>query len=55
MKKRQELARIDDLEIEALTDDDLDIVQGAGDTTTAASCECCVAGGTQGIKPPKAI
>lgn len=52
MKKKQELAQIDALEIEALTDEELEMVEGAGNTTTAASCACCVAGGTQVIKPP---
>jgi hypothetical protein len=42
-----ELASIDDLAITPLSDDELDSVAGGyTDTTTAASCQCCVSGAT---------
>lgn len=50
MKKKQELAQIDALEIEALTDEELEMVDG-GTNTTANSCHCCVAGATLIVKP----
>jgi hypothetical protein len=52
---KNELAAIDDLEINALTDDELNAVAGGfldKNTTTTASCQCCVAGATNQT-PPK--
>ena len=44
---KNELASIDNLEISPLSDDELDAVAGGwADSTTAASCSCCVAGAT---------
>ena len=41
------LAAIDGLEISPLSDDELDAVAGGFlNSTTAASCSCCVAGAT---------
>src|SRR5262249_31383857 len=41
------LARIDDLEITPLSDEELDSVAGGyTDSTTVASCTCCAAGAT---------
>jgi hypothetical protein len=53
-KKPQDLAQIDALEIETLTDEELEMVDAGSPTqiTTVASCSCCVAGATD-IKPPK--
>jgi lactobin A/cerein 7B family class IIb bacteriocin len=52
-KKKQELAQIDALEIETLTDEELAAVDGGiTEITTVASCSCCVAGATN-VKPPK--
>lgn len=47
-KRMDELGRIDELQIETLTDEELEMVEGGGwtDQTTAASCSCCVAGAT---------
>lgn len=43
------LAKIDDLEIVPLSDEELDSVAGGwNDNTTAASCSCCAAGATSG-------
>lgn len=42
------LARIDDLEVSPLSDDELDSIAGGyTDSTTAASCHCCSAGATE--------
>jgi hypothetical protein len=42
-----ELAQIDDLAITPLSDGELDSVAGGHtDTTTVASCQCCVSGAT---------
>jgi len=51
---KNELAAIDDLEINALTDDELNAVAGGfldKNTTTTASCSCCTAGATNITKP----
>jgi hypothetical protein len=41
------LASIDELEISPLSDEELDSIAGGfTDTTTAASCACCIAGAT---------
>jgi hypothetical protein len=46
-RENGELARIDDLEIAPISDDELDAVAGGyTDSTTAASCACCGAGAT---------
>jgi bacteriocin-like protein len=51
-KKLQDLASIDALEIETLTDEELEAVEGgATDITTVASCSCCAAGATNITKP----
>jgi lactobin A/cerein 7B family class IIb bacteriocin len=51
-KKTQDLASIDALEIETLTDEELEMVDGGvGGVTTAASCSCCIAGATNITKP----
>jgi hypothetical protein len=50
-KRNDDLAQIDGLEIEALTDEELELVDG-GTSTTHASCTCCVAGGTLVVPPP---
>jgi lactobin A/cerein 7B family class IIb bacteriocin len=53
-KKMQDLANIDALEIETLTDEELEMVDGgATDITTVASCSCCISGATNigGGKP----
>lgn len=52
-KKMDELARIEELQIETLSDDELELVEGGGftDQTTAVSCSCCVAGATAISKP----
>lgn len=43
----RELARIDDLAIAPLSDEELDAVAGGyTDGTTAASCTCCASGAT---------
>ena len=45
------LAAIDALEINPLTDDELDSVAGGFlNQTTTASCSCCVAGATDIVK-----
>jgi hypothetical protein len=47
-REANELARIDDLEISPLSDDELDSIAGGyTDSTTAASCHCCSAGATE--------
>lgn len=52
-KKKDDLAKIDGLEIEALTDEELELVGGGvTDTTTHASCACCIAGATVVVKGP---
>jgi hypothetical protein len=52
-KRKDDLAQIDALEIEALSDQELELVDGGvTDTTTHASCSCCVSGATV-IAPPK--
>lgn len=50
--KNEALAKIDQLEITPLSDEELDTVAGGWtDTnTTAASCSCCTAGATDIIK-----
>jgi hypothetical protein len=54
-KKKGDLAKIDALQIEALSDQELELVEGGvTDTTTHASCSCCVAGATVVVKPPAA-
>lgn len=46
-RENEALARIDDLQIAPLSDDELDAVAGGyTDSTTAASCACCGAGAT---------
>lgn len=46
-KKLQDLASIDALEIETLSDRDLEMVEGGTtDVTTVNSCSCCIAGAT---------
>jgi hypothetical protein len=46
------LARIDDLDIAVLSDVELDSVAGGiTDTTTAASCTCCLAASTVVRRP----
>jgi hypothetical protein len=50
-KKNEALAKIDELEITPLSDEELNSVAGGlFDTTTAASCACCAAGATNIIK-----
>lgn len=42
------LMQIENLEIDALNDEELDSVAGAyTNSTTVASCACCVAGATE--------
>ncbi|MEM6453519.1 MAG: hypothetical protein AAF772_00355 [Acidobacteriota bacterium] len=43
MSEKKELVAIEDLQIEALTDEELDSVAGGwgGDRSTADSCMCC--------------
>ena len=52
---KNELAAIDDLEITALTDEELNAVAGGlfdkNNTTNTASCSCCVAGATNQPAP----
>jgi lactobin A/cerein 7B family class IIb bacteriocin len=53
-KRKDDMAQIDALEIETLTDAELEAVEGgATNITTVASCSCCVAGATNigGGKP----
>ena len=46
--KTEALAKIDELQITPLSDEELDSVAGGyTDNTTAASCACCVAGATE--------
>lgn len=53
---REDLGQIDSLEIEALSDDELDSVAGgappAVTDTSSCSCSCCVAGATTNPQPP---
>ncbi len=43
----KELMAIDNLEVEALNDEELDTVAGGlTDSTTVKSCSCCTAGAT---------
>jgi hypothetical protein len=52
MSTNKDLATIDNLEITPLSDDELDSVAGGfTNNSTAASCQCCVAGAT--VQPPK--
>jgi hypothetical protein len=52
-KQKGDLAKIDALEIEALSDQELELVEGGvTDSTTHASCTCCVAGATYVVTPP---
>jgi hypothetical protein len=44
--KDKNLGNVDDLEVSALTDDELDSVAGGGDISTVASCMCCSTGKT---------
>jgi hypothetical protein len=45
--KKEALAKIDELEITPLSDEELDSVAGGyTDNTTASSCSCCTAGAT---------
>jgi hypothetical protein len=49
--KIEALAKIDELEIMPLSDEELDSVAGGlTNTTTVASCACCAAGATNIIK-----
>lgn len=51
MNKHQ-IVEIEDLEIEALTDEELNGVAGGYlDTSTAESCQCCTEGATNVIDP----
>ena len=46
--KNEALAKIDELAITPLSDEELDSVAGGyTDSTTAASCACCTAGATE--------
>jgi hypothetical protein len=46
--RNKELGNVDDLEVSALSDDELDSVAGgATDISTATSCMCCSGGTTQ--------
>lgn len=46
--EKQPLAKIDELAITPLSDEELDSVAGGyTDNTTAASCACCVSGATE--------
>jgi hypothetical protein len=45
---KEDLASVDNLEVEALSDEELDSVAGgsaAAGATEVASCTCCIAGG----------
>jgi hypothetical protein len=53
MDKNKTLAKIDDLEITPLSDEELDSVAGGyTNSTTVASCACCTAGATEIKKEP---
>lgn len=53
MDKNKALAKIDDLEITPLSDEELDSVAGGyTNSTTVASCACCTAGATEIKKAP---
>lgn len=45
-KKVPDLAKIDELAIDALSDEDLDIAAGGQDVAATTSCSCCAAGAT---------
>jgi bacteriocin-like protein len=45
MKKQNDLAKIDDLQIEPLSDEELEAVSG-GAAAASTSCSCCVATAT---------
>ena len=50
--KKQEIVEIEDLQIEALTDEELDGVAGGYlDNSTAESCQCCTEGATNIVDP----
>jgi hypothetical protein len=51
MTKTEALAKIDELEITPLSDEELDSVAGGfTNSTTVASCACCAAGATNIVK-----
>lgn len=39
---KDDLAKVDNLEVEALSDQELDSVAGGNEGTNVASCTCCV-------------
>jgi len=53
VRVKNDLAKIDELEITPLSDEELDSVAGGYlDTTGVDSCSCCIAGATQQTVTP---
>jgi bacteriocin-like protein len=46
MKKKTDLAKIDELAVEVLSDEELEAVTGGLEAAASTSCSCCVKGAT---------
>lgn len=51
-KNDSDLANVNDLAIDSLTDAELDSVAGGQDVAATTSCSCCAAGATVQTKSP---